>query len=416
MPRHRMSAWVLSARRLRPSLARPARWLCACIALVVTLLAGNHEARAYSWMIRHGYSSCVPCHVDPSGAGTLSAYGRSIADQVMTMRFGDAPADEVATTAGFLWGTVPLPDALALQGDVRYLKLEQKVEGAPALSRGIWMQADLSAALKLGNFTAGASLGYADEGVLSASLTRAPEKNLVSRYHWLGYSFLDGALTVRAGRLNLPFGLRVIEHTLWARAYTRTSINDDQQYGVAAAYLGEHFRTELMAIAGNLLVHPANYRERGYSALFEWYAAQGLGLGASSLVTYRPLDALTLRPTYRQAHGVFARWATPWEPLVFLGELDYSLESSRYVQRKKGLVGFLQADLELVQGFHLLATGELSNVGQGGPPLSWGAWLSYAWFPLPHFDVRLDSLYQRLASSTSSTDVLTFLFQAHVYL
>ena len=64
------------------------------------------------------------------------------------------------------------------------------------------------------------------------------------------YAFESG-LMLRAGRMNLPFGIRTFEHTLWARDLSRTTINDDQQYGLAAAFTDAHWHGELMAIAGN---------------------------------------------------------------------------------------------------------------------------------------------------------------------
>lgn len=389
------------------------------LALVLALecLLAPRSAHAFASTLRHGYTQCTPCHVDPSGSGTLSAYGRAVADEAIRMRFpGESEqAAQAAPSAKFFWG-MNLPEQLSLQADLRYLRLESKAEGSPNLSRGVWMQADLNAALQLHGFTAAASIGYADEGALPAALTRGSEKNLVSRHHWLGYSLAGGALMLRAGRFNLPFGLRTMEHTLWARALTRTSINADQQYGVSAAYVGERFRAELMGIAGNLQQRPDVFRERGYSGYLEFESPYKLTGGVSSLLVHRGLDPSTLKETWRQVHGVFGRWGTPWQPLILMSEWDYSLESPRYAPRRKGVVGFLQADVEVIQGIHLLATGEARNVGVEGPPPSWGGWLSYAWFFAPHADLRIDAIYQSLGSSAGSTSATTLLVQGHLYL
>jgi hypothetical protein len=385
--------------------------------LALGCLLSPRSALAFASTLRYGYTQCTPCHADPSGSGTLTVYGRAVADEAIRTRFpGESEqGGEIAPSAKFLWG-VDLPEQLSLQGDLRYLHLETKVEGTPSVGRNVWMQADFSAALQLHGFSALASIGYADEGSLPAALTRAPEKNLVSRQHWLGYSLVGGALTLRAGRFNLPFGLRVIEHTLWARARTRTSINADQQYGASAAYVGENFRAELMGIAGNLQLRPDDFRERGYSGYFEWQTPWKLTGGVSSLVVHRKLDPSTLKETWRQVHGVFGRWATPWQPLVLMTEWDYSLESARRAPWRKGVVGFLQADLELIQGLHLIGTGEVENIGVRGPPASWGTWLSYAWFFAPHADLRVDTIYQHFSSNAGSTSALSLLLQGHVYL
>ncbi|MFZ5893497.1 MAG: hypothetical protein ACOY0T_20720 [Myxococcota bacterium] len=393
------------------------------IALILFLvgLAAPRPAHAFAWTLRHGYQQCNACHVDPSGSGALTRYGRGVGEEAFHTRWfadtGSADEDEDgARIAGFAFGAVKLPKALVLQADARYMRLTQKVEGAPLMKRDIWMQLDFAAALKLGHFTAFGVLGYAPEGGRAAALTAGRTDNLISRTHWLGYGFANDSLQLRAGRMNLPFGLRIPEHTSWVRSFTRTNINDHQQYGVSLFYGGSALRAELMLVLGNFAISPDDYRERGYSGFAEWFVAPKLSLGASSLITHRALDSGTLKPTYRHAHGIFGRWATPWEPLAILFEGDYVLESPEHANRRKGAVAFLQADAELARGMHVMLTGEAQNVGVKGPPLSYGAWLSYAWFFAPHSDLRVDSVWQRFASKAGDVDALALLLQAHVYL
>jgi len=316
-----------------------------------------------------------------------------------------------------MFGLVPTPDWLALGGDVRYALLRVKVPGSAVLRRSILMQADLEATATTGRFIASVTAGYAHEGALYASLTRGSRDNLVSRQYWLGYYLGESSSQLlRVGRMNLPFGIRVIEHTLWARAQTATNIDDQQQFGAALAWASGAWRGEVMAIAGNLQLRPDAYRERGYSTYVEAAVAPGLALGASSLITHRDRDLTTLKETWRQAHGVSARYATPWQPLVLLSEWDYALRSTRDTLRVKGIAGFAQADLEAAQGVHFIVTGEAQNVGVHGPPPSWGLWLSYNWFLLPHSDIRIDGVYQSLGSDFGRVPAYTLLLQGHVYL
>ena len=55
---------------MRPSLA--------LLAMLFWLLPAT--ATATPWMIQHGYTSCSQCHVDPSGAGPMTDYGRAQAE------------------------------------------------------------------------------------------------------------------------------------------------------------------------------------------------------------------------------------------------------------------------------------------------------------------------------------------------
>jgi hypothetical protein len=367
-------------------------------------------------MIRHHYSSCNACHYDPSGAGPITAYGRAVADMVMRTGGDTVEAADLPPEAGFLFGAVRTPKWLELGGDARLMQLASKTSGVPLTSRSIWMQLDANATVSTGGFVASGTLGYAPEGALGAALTRGTEDNLTSRQHWLGYQLGGGDVFLRAGRMNLPFGIRSIEHTLWARKLTRTNINDQQQYGASVYFAAGRVRGEVMGIAGNLQLRPDRYRERGYSAYVEGQVGDDFGFGLSSLVTHRSLDTVTLAETWRQVHGVFGRWATPYEPLVFLGEWDYLFESSRDEFHRRGLIAYLQADWEPVQGVHVLATGEVNDVGAVRRYTSYGAWLSYAWFFAPHCDLRLDSIYQSLGSAAGSTGVFTLLLQGHVFL
>jgi hypothetical protein len=400
-----------SSERLR---ARIGRTLFATL----LILAWPRRAHAYAWMIRHGYAQCAQCHVEPSGSGPLTEYGRAMGEIILRTHYDwERQDDEESNLGNFALGAIDLPPWLDFGGDARVLSLHTKVENTQLQHQLIWMQLDGNASIQAGPFVAYGSLGYAPTGALGATLTDRVDSNLISREHWAGLWFDDShELLFRAGRMNVPFGIRSIEHTLWARAYTHTDTNDSQQYGASLSLATGPFRAEAMGIFGNLQISPDLFREKGYSAYAEYTPAPGLAFGASSTVVHIKLDPLLLKSEWRQAHGLFGRWATPWEPLVLLTEWDYVFESPKFLTRRTGVVGYVQADIEATQGIHFIATGEATNVSTSGAPPSWGAWLSYAWFFAPHADIRLDNLYQSLAGPTGRTNALSFLIQGHVYL
>ena len=181
---------------------------------------------------------------------------------------------------------------------------------------------------------------------------------------------LGTEFVLRAGRLNLPFGVRIPEHTAWVREATRTDRESDQQLGLALAYVGEDFRAEVMGIAGNYQtkLRPvgqyANYssdavRERGYSMYLEGLGSTNFAAGITSKVTYAKLDRITFEEdTLRQAHGLTMRWA-PFKALSFLGEADALFRS----KANPAYVGFLQGDVEPIQGLHFMLTGEVVDNG-----------------------------------------------------
>jgi|CZKU01.1.fsa_nt_gi hypothetical protein len=390
------------------------------VALWAALVTASSSARAYPWMIRHGYTGCTPCHTDPSGgAGVLTEYGRAQSDLLLRMRYGQtSESGEADKTSGFLAGLVPLPEQVRLGGDFREAFLSNQVESSPVQQQFITMRADLTADIKLGRFRAAGNIGYAPEGDLPVSLTRASTKNLISREHWLGAELdEDGAWLLRAGKLALPFGIRMIEHTLWARTLTRTDFDATQQYGVALAFSQDKVRAEAMGIAGNFQMRPDDFRERGYSAYVEYAPATTLAVGASSSFTRATRDIQYGVTDYRYANGVFVRYA-PVQPLVLLAEADSVYQSLTWNGHRGGYAAFAQADYEPAQGFHVMLTGEVLNGGAAQEPASFDGWLSAVWFFLPHMDLRFDGIYSSIgaAGAPANTGVTTWLAQFHVFL
>jgi hypothetical protein len=387
---------------------------------VLYVLLAPARAEAYSWMIRHSYGTCNVCHADPSGGETLTAYGRAQSDILLSMRWDGKSAEESepSSASNFL-GFVSLPDPVMLGGSLRM---------ASTLRSGdldvFPMQMDLYGQARIGSFFFGGSLGLArvDAGsphARAAQVTTGQGKvmNLLSRTHYVGMDFAEGQYMVRAGRLNLPFGIRVPEHTLWARESTRTDRESDQQHGVALAYNTENVRAEGMIILGNYQISPDEFRERGYSFYLEVMAAERATFGVSSLYTLAKRDRLTLDSnTVRGAHGVFTRVAL-LDPLALLAEVDLLTDSTR----KLGYTGFAQLDYEVLQGLHGMFTVEGLDAGYprapGDPPtkkipgvgkLGMGYWVSAAWFFLPHLDLRVDGIVR--------PSEFTLLTQLHAFL
>jgi hypothetical protein len=395
-------------------------WLV--VAAAAMMLTWTSRAQAYPWMIKHGYSGCNACHVDPSGGGLLTLYGRAQSETLLRMPYGRAADAEPGNEAQFLFGVVHLPDELLLGGDVRSLAIRVAPKGAPATNEYWLMQADAEGQVSIDRVHVSGSIGYAQRGALPAAMTHNDRHNLVSRLHWVGLDLdEDKQWMVRAGRMNLPFGLRIIEHTAWVRSATRTDTNQSQQHGVSLAYNGEGIRGEVMAIAGNFQVKPDDYRDRGYSAFAEWAPKSTLAIGVSSMIVHATIDLLAQTPVWRHAHGAFGRWS-PWKPLVLLAEGDMLLRSqppagSQGATSALGYASMLQADVELIQGLHAMGTGESYNADTKSLDRSYAAWGTLAWFFAPHADMRGDVVWQSLPAGPGNRVTATILMgQLHVFL
>src|SRR5687768_13239616 len=119
----------LGRRGPRPELSARTPRIYQQLLTVLVVVAALWPARAdaYSWMIRHDYSQCVPCHVDPSGSGPLSPYGRVLGEELLRTPYG-AKGEGESSAGDFLWGAVPLPEQLLLGGDLRLLHMRRKLE------------------------------------------------------------------------------------------------------------------------------------------------------------------------------------------------------------------------------------------------------------------------------------------------
>jgi len=371
-------------------------------------------ASAYPTMIRHGYTQCVSCHTDPSGGTLLTEYGRAQSQLLLSSRWGRAEDAEASAASKFLFGVLKTPDALTLGGWVREGYIWNTVDGKLVDNRELHMRTSVAAEVRVGPVRAAAELGYASEGATRlASVTRNQDGgNLVSREHWIGLAFANSTGLVRAGRINVPFGLRNIEHTSFVRSATQTDINEDQHDGIALALVDEGWRAEVMAILGNYSVRPDAFRERGLAGYLELALSPKVAVGVSALATRAAAALDTRSPTLRQAYGVTAR-AAPWTPLVLSFEADALLSSGLGSSSvKTGHAGWLQADLEVLRGVHLISAAERLSSPAGGAA-QYGWWGGAAWFIVPHLDVRAD-VVRRTSSDSPTTN--TFLIQLNGYL
>jgi hypothetical protein len=371
------------------------------------------RAEAYAWMIGHGYAGCATCHLDPSGAGLLNEFGREEAADTLRSHYGNDPPP-VEPFFG-LWKN---PDWLLTGGSFRDGLFFMKVGTAPYARQNILMQADLRLGIDAGRWRAAGSLGVLVNGDFPASVVTSDSASLVAREYWLGYTFANDTVLLRAGRINVPFGVRSIEHTLFVRSATQTDINDTQEHGVALAARGGGFRGELMAIAGNYQESPDAYRQRGYSGYLEWNPIGRYAVGVSSLVTYAKQDERHAgSANLRQAHGLTLR-AAPVDRLVLLGEADYVGEGLSGQPHWNGVATMLQADFEPWQGLHFIGTGETYGSGEPGTDTSWSLWGSVAWFFLSHVDIRFDYVHQSLSTPPPEgrIPIETYLIQLHLFL
>ncbi|HEU4584001.1 MAG TPA: hypothetical protein VFS67_37345 [Polyangiaceae bacterium] len=223
------------------------RWLPLSFGAVCLLLVAR-PAQAYPQFVFKGYGDCNSCHHSPTGGGLPNRWGLDS----LTPSFGGS----------LDWGNQDLtyhpaePASLKvdLGADLRLMPL-LSVDADAAAPAFIPMLTELGGALALGRWMAyGTVTGrklYGD----------GPPFAAFSREHWLKFQPSTG-LDLRVGRMVLPFGTRIPDHT----QYTREDFEQDkydQSYGVELDLHARGWSLSVNAFAGDLTHRPTERQERG---------------------------------------------------------------------------------------------------------------------------------------------------------
>ncbi|HEY1909127.1 MAG TPA: hypothetical protein VGG91_23995 [Myxococcaceae bacterium] len=397
------------------------RWRASAVLLGLLAWGAAPAARAYPWMIKHDYAACAVCHADPSGGGLLTAYGRAQSEILMRMPYGASPEEE-PKYAGFLYGLVDLPDWLLATVSFRgagFTTWAKAPDGSTMTdTRYLQMLLDARGMAKIGAFRVGGALGWGNSILtLPAAVFTNDDQTqmLLAREYWVGLSLAKDSVLLRFGRVNLPFGLRNVEHTSWVRDLTQTDINISQQTGLAVSFESGPWRTEVLAMVGNLRASDTGYRERGFSGYGELKVAPRATVGLSALVSRGDSFVEGSGPYLRQAYGAFARWA-PVVPVTLMFEADaFTKNTLGSGSQPFSGVGWLQVDVEPTQGLHVTPSLEILRTPDTSG-VATGYWLTLDWFFLPHSDIRMDVIYRNYPGQGGRLQSLSGLIQLHTYL
>jgi hypothetical protein len=171
-------------------------------------LAGAASAEPH--MLSKQYTRCTSCHVSPTGGGLLSSYGRALsATELSTVATpvaateSDPPREE-----GFLFGLLgkrikPVELGISL----RPSRLRYTFPGG-STSRGLFMNADVSAAVTKNGWTAAGTLARKP----------SPDGSFAPIDYWFG-KLPEGGVGVRAGRFMPAYGVFLADHTAFNRVF-----------------------------------------------------------------------------------------------------------------------------------------------------------------------------------------------------
>ena len=281
--------------------------LAAAVA-ALCLLAMTGDARAYPQLqMSSGSARCSLCHFAPAGGGLLNDWGRMEAADTLS-RGGDGE---------FLYGAWEPPSFVQLGGDFRGVLGVKDADAAELDYLAFPMQADLYARFRLADAWSLAVTA----GIRGAARNRdsSPASRFGSREHYLMYQPESTGLYVRAGKFFAPYGLRQVDHTMYARRFLGFYAWEET-YNLSAGILESDWELHATAFAPDPYVQGGE-GPYGGAAMYERRALDDtLAYGVQTKVELGDLSS-------RYIVGAVAKYYAESADLMLMAESDLALET-----------------------------------------------------------------------------------------
>jgi hypothetical protein len=297
----------------------------AAIAVAAWALVGWHTtAQAEPYLAVQQGLTCGQCHFNPTGGGMRNAVGNAFAQGVL-------PAQHV-DTGGFVW-TGALNNFIATGGDLR----GDATWTSPSNANSAFNLQEVRLYLGV-TMIPDRLLFYLDEKV-------APDA-AVNREAWAMYRFDDERWYLRAGRMNLPYGMRLQDQQAFVRQVTGINM-DTPDDGMEVGYLSGPWNAQL-AISNGTAGGAENNNGKQYTALVS-YVRDSWRVGLSG----NHNDGSNLRST---SGGLFGGLRTG--PVAWLAEGDIVNVQAGALPEQHLAAAFLEANWRAFPGGNLKFTAE----------------------------------------------------------
>jgi len=297
----------------------------AAIAVVAWALVGwQTTAQAEPYLAVQQGLTCGTCHFNPTGGGMRNAVGNAFAQGVL-------PAQHV-DTGSFVW-TGALNNFIATGGDLR----GDATWTSPSSANSAFNLEEVRLYLGV-TMIPDRLLLYIDEKV-------APDA-AVNREAWAMYRFADERWYLRAGRMNLPYGLRLQDQQAFVRQVTGINM-DTPDDGMEIGYLSGPWNAQL-AISNGTAGGTENNNGKQYTALVS-YVRDSWRVGVSG----NHNDGGSLRST---SGGLFGGLRTG--PVAWLAEGDLVNVQSGALPEQHLAAAILEANWRAFPGGNLKLTAE----------------------------------------------------------
>lgn len=341
---------------------------------------------AFPENVRHGYFTCIACHVSPSGGGVLTPYGRSLSAELMST-WG------TAKTSGFLFtdNEDENKNPPWWRSNI-FLRGVQTRRNSPAVEKAqfIPMQADLEAGVDIDTLAVIGSVGFrAKDSSQSKELNQ-----FFSRKHYGLYRVNDN-WTARAGKFMFSFGLNGPDHV----TATRRGLGWDQgseSYNLETSYNGEK-STTILSLLSDAPAEGSIVKDKGFAINQAFFLGGDSKVGFSGFVGGQALYD-------RSVLGPYWIWSLT---------KDVYLDSEIFYQQKKikatalsqnGYATFHRLGYEVTKGLNVFAQFDRSFLDTSDESSKYDSYgPGVQWLPYPHFEV-MSYLGKEKAYGQGATD------------
>jgi hypothetical protein len=297
----------------------------AATLLLALLWMSGAQAEPY-FAVREGLK-CASCHVNPSGGGLRNAFGIAWAQTAL-------PAQTLKFPEGEAW-TGSVNRYLAVGGNLRADYSYTDVPDEQAISE---FELEEARAYLAASLVPDRVLLYVDQRLApgSSATVEAYARYTSANQHWY----------VKAGRMVLPYGLRLEDDTAFIRQVTGIGF-DTPDEGVELGWESDHVSAQL-AVSNGTAGGPET--DKGKQASLRGEYVSSIWRAGVSL-NYNDADA-----GERRMQGLFAGVRTG--PIAWLAEADYLVDDSFPDGRRNQWTGLVEANWNFRRGHNLKLTVE----------------------------------------------------------
>jgi hypothetical protein len=320
-------------------------------------------------MIGHGYGSCKSCHIDSSGGGPLTPYGRTISEEILSTWSREREGET-------FYGLIDV-SPLGLHGDFRFLSYRYQ-DAETVVEAYFPMQREVSL-----SFDPSKNVSF-----IASSGLYGPDATEYEYRRYYGKVTLGYGLGIRAGRFMPAFGLMIPDHT---KATRELFSQGKESLNLEVSWTTKYLELFLTRIAGSQsgietsATPVVNQRDdrNGYALKLSVNLHRGFQVGGS-------YANLTDDATAVRGYGSFHAFLGNKNVFAY-GEYQSWPEGDEKIY---GTVGIAPAK-------GLWMKFEMNKPGKADDPTFFG---TVQWFPRPHYEFLL------------SYSVREIFFIAHTYL